>query len=415
MESEAWIMSDGTQTQELVVSPSELVSYPRREDLIVLNGWEPPKVGPVLDQMKLEVIALLEVAGMSSEIESQPHADELAKTIGLARRFIDDVEALSKALRSPYRMQADLIKKVTDGINGEVLLKMGPADNLLAEFETRKQLTKQHLDRQAEQSAAVQREEAASIVAQNEQLRQAEEVAEAEEIEDLKRKVASAKGKEAREEATQRLADAIGKAAANAAQRKAQHEAEQGQLSTIAPAPISYQPEKTEGVNSKTALTWDVIDPKAFARWIWENNRDEWIREVQFNKRSITEWIEAQKLPKPTDVPIIPGVKVTRVLAINVAKAPRAKKAIDVATKHVPLDAPTAQPDNWIETPHSSQISKIGYDSKQQILKIVFKNGSIYDYWQVPHDVFEGFRSAPSVGTYFAKTVKGVFAFQKRL
>lgn len=67
----------------------------------------------------------------------------------------------------------------------------------------------------------------------------------------------------------------------------------------------------------------------------------------------------------------------------------------------------------WIETPESSNISRIGYDEANRVLKIEFKNGSLYDYFDVPVNVFEGMRNAPSKGQYLAQQVKGIFRYAR--
>jgi hypothetical protein len=44
----------------------------------------------------------------------------------------------------------------------------------------------------------------------------------------------------------------------------------------------------------------------------------------------------------------------------------------------------------------SSNIEAIGYEAGDEILQIVFLNGSVYDYYNVPEDVYQAFMTAPS-------------------
>ena len=68
----------------------------------------------------------------------------------------------------------------------------------------------------------------------------------------------------------------------------------------------------------------------------------------------------------------------------------------------------------WIDTPQSSNIVRFGYDEESRVLKVEFKNGSVYDYFDVPAQVFNGMKSASSsVGQYLAQQVKGTFRYAR--
>jgi hypothetical protein len=54
----------------------------------------------------------------------------------------------------------------------------------------------------------------------------------------------------------------------------------------------------------------------------------------------------------------------------------------------------------------SSNISAVAYDDETSTLGVRFLNGTEYHYSNVPPDVFEGLKSASSVGTYFDQNVK---------
>ena len=85
-------------------------------------------------------------------------------------------------------------------------------------------------------------------------------------------------------------------------------------------------------------------------------------------------------------------------------------------------DIPAAQirvPD--LKTVKSSQIFAIGYDAPTLTLAIQFVSkaggnrnpGSIYLYDRIPKELFKGFASAPSAGTYFGKHIKEQFSYRK--
>lgn len=64
-----------------------------------------------------------------------------------------------------------------------------------------------------------------------------------------------------------------------------------------------------------------------------------------------------------------------------------------------------------LETVNSDVIHAIGYDAEIQVLEIIFNNGRIYQYRDVPRDVYEGLMAAASKGNYFQENVRGEFDF----
>ena len=54
----------------------------------------------------------------------------------------------------------------------------------------------------------------------------------------------------------------------------------------------------------------------------------------------------------------------------------------------------------------SSNIASIGYDSMAQILEVEFLNGSIYQYYDIPQDLYEGLMAASSHGKYLNDYIK---------
>jgi KTSC domain len=61
----------------------------------------------------------------------------------------------------------------------------------------------------------------------------------------------------------------------------------------------------------------------------------------------------------------------------------------------------------------SSNVASIGYDAESATLEIEFHNGSIYQYFDVPENVFEGLRSAGSIGGYMAANIKGIYRYSR--
>ena len=54
----------------------------------------------------------------------------------------------------------------------------------------------------------------------------------------------------------------------------------------------------------------------------------------------------------------------------------------------------------------SSNLAAVGYDLQGQFLEIEFKNGSIYQYFNVPHHIHQGLMNAGSHGRYFDTYIK---------
>lgn len=68
---------------------------------------------------------------------------------------------------------------------------------------------------------------------------------------------------------------------------------------------------------------------------------------------------------------------------------------------------------DWVNTPESSNIARFAYDASTSVLKVEFKNGGIYDYFDVPASAFDAMRHAPSKGQYLAQEIKGRFRYAR--
>ncbi|WP_304342793.1 KTSC domain-containing protein [Chryseobacterium koreense] len=63
----------------------------------------------------------------------------------------------------------------------------------------------------------------------------------------------------------------------------------------------------------------------------------------------------------------------------------------------------------------SNVIKKFSYNTEQMILTILFVSGKVYDYFQVPFPIFEGFRSSFSKGGFLNRNIKGKFSCKQRV
>ena len=62
----------------------------------------------------------------------------------------------------------------------------------------------------------------------------------------------------------------------------------------------------------------------------------------------------------------------------------------------------------------SSNLASIGYDAKNEILEIEFNHGGIYQYFDVPVNVYDELMNASSHGQYFDRNIKKAgYEFQK--
>jgi hypothetical protein len=59
----------------------------------------------------------------------------------------------------------------------------------------------------------------------------------------------------------------------------------------------------------------------------------------------------------------------------------------------------------------SSNISSIGYHNNT--LEIEFIHGGIYQYFNVPHNIYESIMNASSHGTYFHEHIKDKYECEK--
>jgi len=61
----------------------------------------------------------------------------------------------------------------------------------------------------------------------------------------------------------------------------------------------------------------------------------------------------------------------------------------------------------------SSVISRIEYDHVNQVMKITFVSGFIYQYENVPEEIFRAFKSSGAKGIYFNRYIKPNYRAQR--
>jgi hypothetical protein len=67
---------------------------------------------------------------------------------------------------------------------------------------------------------------------------------------------------------------------------------------------------------------------------------------------------------------------------------------------------------NWILV-DSSTVSRIGYDEARKVLSVEFKNGSRYEYYDLPLNVFQQMRDAASKGQFLTSNIKGRYRYAR--
>lgn len=61
----------------------------------------------------------------------------------------------------------------------------------------------------------------------------------------------------------------------------------------------------------------------------------------------------------------------------------------------------------------SSVVSAIKYDVQSATLRIIFVSGMVYEYKEVPEEIYNEMKTSGSKGTYLNKHIKGHYAFEK--
>ncbi len=62
---------------------------------------------------------------------------------------------------------------------------------------------------------------------------------------------------------------------------------------------------------------------------------------------------------------------------------------------------------------NAATIRSIGYDEATQTLEIEFTNGGVYQYYELPKEVYEQMMKSASLGRFFLFEVKGGYQYAK--
>ena len=61
----------------------------------------------------------------------------------------------------------------------------------------------------------------------------------------------------------------------------------------------------------------------------------------------------------------------------------------------------------------SSNLKSVGYDKTKKLLEIEFHTGAVYQYQGVLGHIYKQLMRAPSLGTYFHKTIRDQYKYVK--
>lgn len=62
---------------------------------------------------------------------------------------------------------------------------------------------------------------------------------------------------------------------------------------------------------------------------------------------------------------------------------------------------------------NSSNISEVGYDPGSSTLEVVFTNGRVYQYFDVPERLYDDLIQSSSAGQYFNREIRGFYRFAR--
>lgn len=66
-----------------------------------------------------------------------------------------------------------------------------------------------------------------------------------------------------------------------------------------------------------------------------------------------------------------------------------------------------------LQTVESSMIQVVGYDESTQTLEVVFNSGKVYQYHEVPQQVYKELLAAGSKGSYMRSEVIDCYPYQQ--
>lgn len=66
-----------------------------------------------------------------------------------------------------------------------------------------------------------------------------------------------------------------------------------------------------------------------------------------------------------------------------------------------------------LQTVDSSMIHAVGYDAEKQMLEVVFNSGKVYQYFEVPQNVYDELMASDSKGSYMRSCVIDCYPYQQ--
>ena len=61
---------------------------------------------------------------------------------------------------------------------------------------------------------------------------------------------------------------------------------------------------------------------------------------------------------------------------------------------------------------NSSSLASVAYDDDLSMLEVQYRNGGLYQYFAVPHQIFDELLAAPSKGAFVNEHIKPRFPFR---
>ena len=61
----------------------------------------------------------------------------------------------------------------------------------------------------------------------------------------------------------------------------------------------------------------------------------------------------------------------------------------------------------------SSNIASVGYDAATETLEVEFLNGSMYQYYNVPENMYDRFMQDPSKGRFLNLYIKNAYPYSR--
>jgi hypothetical protein len=61
----------------------------------------------------------------------------------------------------------------------------------------------------------------------------------------------------------------------------------------------------------------------------------------------------------------------------------------------------------------SSNLAEIGYDDTSRTLEILFRDDSLYQYFDIPQQEFDALKNAASKGHYLSTNIKGRYRYAR--